>query len=456
MYSTRAYEVPALSEMILEVQFPQSETGSDTNGDVIIEPTEDFSDRYNLTMAACLADGRKQAGMVRVLNPTRATVSVRRGAVLGYAQPVSSELGISLGDEAEQGVHNSDAVRRIALENTHVSSHVVTENITNASRKATNMSHLPGLQESTWCAVEVPIHLKDTFEKCSSGRIQEEKESIAKLLVEYQDVFSRTEEDLGCTNLIEHGIDTGEAKPIKQPPRRVPIALSQEEKQAVDQLLKQDVIERSTSPWASPIVLVRKKNGKIRPCVDYRKLNDVTYKDAYPLPRIQDCLDAMAGASVFSTLDMTSGYYQVPVKADDKPKTAFVTKRGLFQFKTMPFGLSNAPATFQRLMELALSGLQWTTCLIYLDDVIIFASSFNEHLSRIQIILERFRKANLKLKPEKCQLFQGQVTFLGHVVSREGIRPDPSNLSKVGNWQVPTNVTEVRQFLGFVHTTGDL
>jgi hypothetical protein len=144
--------------------------------------------------------------------------------------------------------------------------------------------------------------------------------------------------------------------------------------------MAQGTIQESSSPWAAPIVLVRKKSGNIRLCVDYRKLNQQTKKDAYPLPRTQDCLDAMTGAIIFSTLDMTAGYNQVPIKNDDIPKTAFVTKHGLYEFRTMPFGLTNAPATFQRVMELALQGLQWTSCLIYLDDVIIFGSTFDEHL----------------------------------------------------------------------------
>jgi hypothetical protein len=277
---------------------------------------------------------------------------------------------------------------------------------------------------------EIPTHLQEIYENGTRDRTPLEKLAIKKLLLENKNVFSKEDNDLGNTHFVEHKINTGNAAPIKQPPRRVPIALAHEEKAAIDQLLAQNVIQKSSSPWASPLVLVRKKNGKIRPCVDYRKLNIVTCKDAYPLPRIQDCLDAMAGATIFSTLDMTSGYYQVPVRTSDIPKTAFVTRQGLWEFKAMPFGLTNAPATFQRLIELVLSGLQWTTCLIYLDDVITFGSNFYEHLSRLKIVLERFKKANLKLKPDKCELFQAQVSFLGHIVSKDGIKPDPVILKK--------------------------
>ena len=235
---------------------------------------------------------------------------------------------------------------------------------------------------------------------------------------------------------------------MKQPPGQVPLALAHEEKEAIDNLKKQGVIRESSSPWASPIILVRKKNGKIRPCVDYRRVNFFTRKDAYPIPRTQGCLDAMAGSVIFSTLDMSSGYHQIPIKEEDISKTAFVTKQGLYEFTTMQFGLTNAPATFQWVMEIAGRGLQWSRCLIYLDDVLIFGRTTDEHATRLKLMLERIHKAGLKLKPEKCELFQTEVRFLGHVVSAEGVQPDPTNTSKIRDWLVPKSVTEVRPLLG--------
>ena len=195
-------------------------------------------------------------------------------------------------------------------------------------------------------------------------------------------------------------------------------------------------------------MLVRKKNGQVRPCVDYRRLNAVTVKDAFPLPRVQDCLDAVAGAESFSTLDLTSGYHQIPVRGEDIPKTAFVTKYGFFEYKTMPMGLTGAPGTFQRLVELVLQGLQWQTCLIYIDDIIVFGVNFEEHMSRLEEVLQRIQNAGLKLKPDKCHLLQHEVEFLGHIVSKEGVKPCPRNIMKILEWPTPTNVTEVRQILG--------
>ena len=179
---------------------------------------------------------------------------------------------------------------------------------------------------------------------------------------------------------------------------------------------KQGVIEPSASTWSSPVVLVKKKDGSLRFCVDYRKLNDVTVKDSYPLPRIDDSVEALAGARWFSTLDLKSGYWQVELDDQAKEKTAFSIGTGLWQFTVMPFGLSNAPATFERLMEQVLAGLPLNTALIYLDDVLVARRTFAEHIANLRVVFQRFRRASLKLNPKKCSLLQKQVKYLGHVV----------------------------------------
>ena len=275
-----------------------------------------------------------------------------------------------------------------------------------------------------------------------------EKNQIKNLLLDFEDIFLEPDGKLGHTDLVEHSIDTGSANPIKIPPRR----LSPRQKEIVgkelQKMLDQKVIEPSNSPWSAPVVLVTKSDGSTRFCIDFRKLNSITRKDAYPLSRIDDALDALTGAQWFSTLDLASGYWQCPLKESDKSKTAFTTHQGLYHFNVMPFGLCNAPATFSRLMNLVLGGLNWTKCLCYLDDVIVFGTTFEIALRNLRDVFEALRKANLKLKPKKCSLFQTEVSYLGHRVSKAGISCDPNKISAVQNWPIPTNITEVRSFLG--------
>ena len=216
-------------------------------------------------------------------------------------------------------------------------------------------------------------------------------------------------------------------------------------------MLKANVISPSSSEWASCPVLVRKKDGKVRWCIDYRKLNALTVKDSFPLPKIEECVDTLAGTSWFSTLDMNSGYWQIEIDEKDRHKTAFITKYGLFEHNRMAFGLTNAPSCFQRVVQLLLRGMTWKQVLAYLDDVVVLGKNFKNHLHNIRRVLERFRKHNLKLKPKKCTFFQKQVIFLGKLVDEHGVSVNPENIEKVQNWPIPNSVKEVEQFLGFVN-----
>ena len=216
----------------------------------------------------------------------------------------------------------------------------------------------------------------------------------------------------------------------------------------VQQMLASDVIRPSNSPWASPVLMVKKKDGSLRFCVDFRQLNATTVKDAHPLPWIDDLLDALHGTCWFSTLYLKSGYWQVPIMERDKEKTAFCTSSGqLYEFNQVPFGLCNSPVTFSRLMDRVLAGLHWETCLFYLDDIIVFSSTWEEHLARLRQVFERLRHANLKLGAEKCAFAAKDVSYLGHRVTEEGLLPDPALLTAIQEIPPPKTATEVRSFL---------
>ena len=274
------------------------------------------------------------------------------------------------------------------------------------------------------------------------------KGQLREMLQRYSTVFSRDEWDLGWTDRVTHKIDVGENKPIRQQLRRYPPSHMEAIDQHLSDMLRQNVIEPANSPWASNIVLAKKKDGTLRCCIDFRQLNDITRKDAYPLPRTDACLDAMSESKFFSTFDLRSGFHQVAMAPEDADKTAFITRRGMFRFRTMPFGLCNAVATFQRLMDLTLSGLNLEICLAYLDDIIVFSSTPEQHLERLEKVFRRLQEANLKLKPSKCSLMQTEVSFLGHVVNGSGISTDPEKIKLIGQWPVPNNLRELRGFLG--------
>ena len=253
---------------------------------------------------------------------------------------------------------------------------------------------------------------------------------------------------VGLTTKAVHKIDTGDARPFKSAPYRSSFHGRRQLKTLTDEMRAEGTVVPSKSPWSSPVVLVPKKNGEVRFCVDYRRLNRLTKKDVYPLPRIDDSLDQLAGASYFSIIDLKSGYWQVPMDQEDREKAAFCTPDGLFEFTCMPFGLTGAPATFQRLMDEVLAAHKWHECMVYLDDILVFGRTLEEHNQRLAKILARLREANLSLSLEKCRFGEREVEFLGHVVSADGISPAPGLVSAVRDWPVPTDLRAVQSFLG--------
>ena len=212
----------------------------------------------------------------------------------------------------------------------------------------------------------------------------------------YSDIFALDSTELGTTDLVIHLIDTGDSHPIRQPLKRIPFALQRTVEEMVQKMMAQGVIQNSNSPWASPVVLIKKKDGSHRFCVDYRRLNTITKMDVFPLPRVDDTLDMLSQTRYFSTLDLAAGYWQVKMDKDSHEKTAFNTCSGYYEFCVMPFGLCNGPSTFQRLMESVLMDLSQSSCMVYLDDVMVIGRNFTEHLENLREMFRRFRQANLK------------------------------------------------------------
>ena len=278
----------------------------------------------------------------------------------------------------------------------------------------------------------------------------ERRDQLVTLLSQYPEVLRPGA--IGCTTAGQCAI------PLKQdvmPIASRPYQYSLKEKEIVERevqdMLAKGVIEPSSAEWSAPVVLIKKKDGSIRFCVDYRKLNASTLTDNFPLPRLEETLDALSGSTVFSTMDLKSGYWQVPVKESDRDKTSFVTHQGLYRWKRAPFGLKNMPAIFQRLMTQVLAGLTWSQVLVYIDDLIVFGKTWDEHLQRLQTVLDRLKIAGLTVNLSKCSFGMQEVHHLGHVVSNRGIAPDPRKIQAVIGMEPPKTVKQMQQFLGMLN-----
>ncbi|MCH1581922.1 MAG: macro domain-containing protein, partial [Flavobacteriales bacterium] len=275
----------------------------------------------------------------------------------------------------------------------------------------------------------------------------EQRQQLADLLREYRHIFS---DQPGRTHLVEHVIDTGDERPVRGARYRK----SEPEREAVREytkkMLEEDIIQPSNSPWGASVVLVPKKTGGWRVCVDYRRLNGITKKDVFPLPRIDATLDSMGGSKFFTAMDLTSGFWQVGMDEKSREKTAFITPDGLYEYKVMPMGLVNAPATFQRLMHRVLAPLGVGYALVYLDDVMVHSKTFSDHLMHLRKVFECLSASGLRVSLKKCSFGQAKTEYLGHVISEAGVEADPKKIQAVNDFEPLKNVADVRSFLGLV------
>ena len=394
--------------------------------DYYIEPMDKL--KVFMPRTVCTAESEP---IICLINPTDSLKTLKKGAIIGSAYGVISYPEEDIRSEVSSNNRNP----KVSLVNQD-----------NNDEDRTGSTEQEYRREQ-----EIPEHLKQLYDSSLENLDAEQQQKLKTLLCNYQDVFAKHDFDLGTVTAIQHTVDTGTAKPIKQRMRRTPVCFANEEEVLLEKMLDAGVIQESVSDWASSPVLIRKRDGSVRWCIDYRALNEVTIKDTFPLPIIEDCLDTLAGNVWFSKLDANSAYWQVLVNPEDRKKTAFLTKYGLFEHVRMGFGMTNSPATFSRVINLILRGLTWKTVLAFLDDILIMGMSFENHLKNLEEAFERFRQYGLKLKPRKCILFQSEVEFLGRMVSKNQLKMGVKDISTITDWPVPTSSKEVERFLGLAN-----
>lgn len=390
--STETVHIPPKHQSIVMCSVP-SDVAS---GDVFVESSDLLSERHSLLAARSVATV-SGAGLipVRVLNPSSRGITLPARSVVARLMDQPRVAGCTLGEDCDL--------------------------------------------DDAWV---------DTLVEGSDLSDDAQRTALTELLRKHREAFS-VQGELGQCGIVEHSIPlVSGARPVSQPPRRINVNDREDVDAAIQKMRQDGVVRASCSPWSSPVVPVRKRDGSLRLCIDYRRLNDMTHGDSHPLPRVEDCLDALSGSAWFSVLDLQSGYWQQEVKESDREKTAFSSHTGLWEFTRMPFGLKGAPASFQRLMMAVLAGLTWRECLVYLDDVIVFGKSFDEALCHLDHVLCAVKEANLKLNLRKCSFFKEEVKFLGHIISGDGIAADPSKVSAVVEYERPKNVHDVRRFIG--------
>ena len=271
---------------------------------------------------------------------------------------------------------------------------------------------------------------------------------IYEIIERNKNVFMADNWDIGCTELITHHIKTN-GGPILIKPRRQPVNLEEKIEEAIQNLWNNDVIKKCNSPWNTPLVCVWKKEKKdIRLCLDFRQLNQITERQAFPMPSIEGMLDSLHGAKYFSSIDLGNAYYQVKLDKESQEKTAFSTKSGQFCFTRMPFGIAAAPGTFQELMTKVLGDLKNEGTSVYLDDILIFTETVEEHYEVLEKVIRRIGQAGLRVNPDKCKLLRTEIKFLGHIINKQGIQTDPDKLKAIESFEKPKCIKNLRSFLG--------
>ena len=402
------------------------------NDYAMIEPAQLAFQKSGALIAKTAVSTKEGLVPMRAYNPCDEVKTLYHGTTVGILTDITEAIPLELGS-------NSQLKRQ-----TEVNKSTIEPQVQN-----TFLS-----QESSSPEAQIPEHVQELYLRDRVSLTYAQDTRFQRFLTEYSEQFAKNSNDIGVTQIIKHDIPTGDAPPVRQRVRRLPQEQIPILQKQIDSLHEKGIIRPSQSEWASNVLLVRKKDGTWRLCIDYRELNNKTKAvDPYMLPRIDDTLDALSHAKYFATLDLIAGYHQIELTDEAKPKTAFVTPRitpSHWEYNFMPFGVQGGPSTFQRLMDKLLHGLEYKIALAYLDDIIVYAPSIDELLDRCNVVFARLREAGLKVKPSKCFFFQTETKYLGHVVSGNGVSCDPEKIKAVKSWPVPRNIRDVRSFIGTV------
>ncbi len=419
VYTARNVEIPPHCE----VSIPCTVKGKlHSNG--LIEPIKNLPLKYFVAGATCLVCPLEGKTSYRVVNPTAKYVTLPSRTLVGLYRPLPPSADITPLPPSDPLAQSGSDVNTVTGKNPKLS-------------ESDREHHIA-------VAKDLGINLEN------SSLTEDQKKELLCFLGQNRSIFAKDLYELESTNLYSHTIETGDAPPIRSRHYRYPPEKRDEIERQVKKMLEAGIVEPAFSEWVSPVVLVRKKNGEMRFAVDYREVNRCTKVVQFPLPRFEDVLDCIgqSKATVYSTLDCASGFWQIKMSEESKHKTAFITQSGTYQFRKMPFGLVNAPMSFQMVMSEALRGLNWKFCICYVDDVLIHSRDFEQHMTHLAQVFARLKDANLKLQPAKCKFAVPEVYYLGHVLKRGGVAVDTAKTEAVRDFPTPKRQKDVRAFLG--------
>ena len=411
------------TEMIIPVKLPSDL--SEKSESIILDTHPTLTSRTGLIGARCIATTSASVPY-RLINPSNACIT------LTPRQPVACCYDMTAG--AADIAHID-----------HVTDHTVCPTDINTSQSVNYITDLQHTSDHVKVAEELGVKIQN------DNLTSEQKTQLMGIIGKNRDVFATSLQELGTTNLVEHKIDTDNAVPTRQRFYRTTPKIKLEIERQCKEMEEHDIIEPApSSPWSSPVVMVKKRSGEYRFAVDFRKVNSVTKPLNFPLPRLDDVLDSLGQSKsrFYSNLDCFQGFWQISVAEEDRDKTAFTTHHGIWRFKKMPFGLAGSPATFSMVMARALSNINWKNAMTYVDDIIIFSSTFEQHLIHLQNVFDNLRKAQLKLKPSKCNFAASRVSYLGHIITSEGVTVDSEKVEAVAKFPLPKDEHELRSYLG--------